>query len=127
MFRYALALILLAGATISRAQKVNDQDYKLGVSVELVQLPVSVFDKKGMPIRGLSQELFSVYEDKIRQDISLFKQEDIPLSVGLVVDGSSSMYDKRDRLNVAAMTFVQESNPQDETSIVSFADVVTLE
>jgi hypothetical protein len=39
MFRYALALILLAGVTISRAQKVNDQDYKLGVNVELVQLP----------------------------------------------------------------------------------------
>ena len=127
MFRYALALMLLAGATVSSAQKVNDQDYKLGVNVELVQLPVSVLDKKGMPIRGLSQEAFSVYEDKIRQDISLFKQEDIPLSVGLVMDGSSSMYDKRDRLNVAAMTFVQESNPQDETSIVSFADVVTLE
>ena len=78
MCRYALALILLAGATISRAQKVNDQDYKLGVNVELVQLPVSVLDKKGMPIRGLSQEVFSVYEDKIRQDISLFKQEDRP-------------------------------------------------
>jgi VWFA-related protein len=127
MFRYALALILIAGATISSAQKVNDQDYKLGVNVELVQLPVSVLDKKGTPIRGLSQEVFSVYEDKIRQDISLFKQEDIPLSVGLVMDGSSSMYDKRDRLNVAAMTFVQESNPQDETSVISFADIVTLE
>ena len=68
---------------------------------------MSVLDKKGMPIRGLSQEVFSIYEDKIRQDISLFKQEDIPLSVGLVVDGSSSMYDKRDRLNVTAMTLVQ--------------------
>ena len=78
MCRYALALILLAGTTISRAQKVYDRDYKLGVNVELVQLPVSVLDKKGMPIRGLSQEDFSVYEDKIRQDISLFKQEDRP-------------------------------------------------
>jgi len=126
MFRYALAL-LLAGATISRAQKVDDRDYKLGVNVELVQLPVSVLDKKGMPIRGLSQEDFSVYENKIRQDISLFKQEDIPLSVGLVVDASSSMYKKRDRLNLAAMTFVQESNPQDETSVISFADGVNLE
>src|SRR5215469_4109156 len=127
MPRYALALILLAGATISRTQKVDDRDYKLGVNVELVQLPVSVLDKKGMPIRGLSQEVFSVYENKIRQDISLFKQEDIPLSVGLVVDASSSMYKKRDRLNLAAMTFVQESNPQDETSVFSFADVVNLD
>ena len=127
MPRYALALILLARPTISRIQKVDDRDYKLGVNVELVQLPVSVLDKKGMPIRGLSQEDFSVYENKIRQDISLFKQEDIPLSVGLVVDASSSMYKKRDRLNLAAMTFVQESNPQDETSVISFADGVNLE
>ena len=127
MFRYALALMLLAGATISRAQKVDGRDYKLGVNIELVQLPVSVLDKKGMPIRGLGQEDFSVYENKVRQDISLFKQEDIPLSVGLVVDASSSMYKKRDRLNVAAMTFVQESNPQDETSVFSFADVVNLD
>ena len=54
MFRYALALILLAGATISRAQKADDRDYKLGVNVELVQLPVSVlrqFRFRGAPLR----------------------------------------------------------------------------
>ena len=126
MFRHALALMLLAAATISPAQDVNDQDYKLGVTVELVQLPVSVLDKKGLPVRGLQPEHFAVYEDKVLQNISLFKQEDIPLSVGLVIDGSSSMYDKRDRLNVAAMTFVHESNPEDETAVLSFGDVVNL-
>ena len=45
MFRWSLALILLAAVTVSRAQKVDDLDYKLGVNVELVQLPVSVLDK----------------------------------------------------------------------------------
>jgi len=127
MFRHALALMILAAATISPAQKLDDQDYKLGVNVELVQLPVSVLDKKGFPIKGLQPEHFAVYEDKVLQNISLFKQEDIPLSVGLVVDASSSMYDKRDRLSVAAMTFVRESNPEDETAILSFGDVVNLE
>jgi Ca-activated chloride channel homolog len=127
MFRHALALMLLAAATISPAQDTGDQDYKLGVNVELVQLPVSVLDKKGFPIRGLQPEHFAIYEDKVLQTISLFKQEDIPLSVGLVIDGSSSMYDKRDRLNVAAMTFVRESNPEDETAVLSFGDVVNLE
>jgi Ca-activated chloride channel family protein len=126
MFRHALALVLLA-ATISPAQSHEDHDYKLGVNVELVQLPVSVLDKKGFPVLGLQPEHFAVYEDKIQQIISLFKQEDIPLSVGLVVDGSSSMYDKRDPLNVAAMTFVRESNPQDETAVLSFGDFVNLE
>jgi Ca-activated chloride channel family protein len=127
MFRHALALMILAAATISPAQKLDDQDYKLGVNVELVQLPVSVLDKKGFPIKGLQPEHFAVYEDKVLQNISLFKQEDIPLSVGLVVDASSSMYDKRDRLSVAAMTFVRESNPEDETAILSFGDIVNLE
>lgn len=73
MFRCALALILLADVTISLAQRLDDQDYKFGVNVELVQLPVSMLDKKGMAIRGLSREGFSVYEDETRQDISLFK------------------------------------------------------
>jgi len=127
MFRHALALMMMAAATLSPAQNLDDHDYKLGVNVELVQLPVSVLDKKGFPIRGLQPEHFAVYEDKVLQNISLFKQEDIPLSVGLVVDASSSMYDKHDRLSVAAMTFVRESNPQDETAILSFGDVVNLE
>src|SRR5215831_18876169 len=127
MFRHALGLTLLIAATILPAQDRNDQDFKLGVTVELVQLPVSVLDKKGFPVLGLRPEHFAVYEDKVLQNISLFKQEDVPLSVGLVIDGSSSMYDKRDRLNVAAMTFVRESNPEDETAVLSFGDIVNLE
>jgi VWFA-related protein len=125
MFRLSIVVILLA-ATLSTAQKLDDRDYKVRVDVELVQLPVSVLDKKGFPIRDLQQEYFAVFEDKILQNISLFKQEDIPLSVGLVVDTSSSMYDKLDKLNSAAMTFVQESNPKDETAVVSFGSGVDL-
>jgi Ca-activated chloride channel family protein len=127
MLRSWLALILLAFTTLSSGQNPKDQDYNLSVDVELVQLPVSVLDKNGIPIRGLQQADFSVYEDKVQQEISLFKQEDIPLSVGLVIDGSGSMSDKLDRLNAAALTFVRESNPADETSIVSFADEAILE
>jgi VWFA-related protein len=127
MLRFSTALLVLAATTLSSAQNIEDRDYKLSVDVELVQLPVSVLDKKGLPVRGLQQEHFAIYEDKIQQNISLFKQEDVPLSVALVVDTSGSMSDKLDRLNTAAMTFVQESNSQDETSIVSFGDDVNLE
>jgi VWFA-related protein len=127
MLRCWLALILLAFATLSSGQNPKDQDYNLSVDVELVQLPVSVLDKNGTPIRGLQRADFTVYEDKVQQDISLFKQEDIPLSVGLVIDGSGSMSDKLDRLNAASLTFVRESNANDETSIVSFADEAVLE
>ena len=127
MFRCALALILLAAATLSSAQTGTNRDYKLTVDVEFVQLPVSVVDNEGLPVRGLQQEHFTIFEDKVQQDISLFKQEDVPLSVGLVIDASGSMSGKLDRLNTAAMTFVKESNPEDETAIVSFGDNVNLE
>jgi VWFA-related protein len=126
MLRFPILLVLLAIVTLSSAQSVRDHDYSVSVNVELVQLSVSVLDKKGFPVRGLQQEQFAVYEDKVLQDISLFKQEDIPLSVGLVVDTSSSMFDKLKRVHSAAITFVRESNPQDETAIVTFGSSVML-
>lgn len=131
MVRCFLAFILLAAVTISSAQTLDNsadnRDYKLTVDVQLVQLPVSVMDKHGYPVRGLPQEYFSVYEDKVQQNISLFKEEDTPLSIGLVIDASGSMLENLDRLHTAAMTFVRESNPEDETSIVSFGSDVFLE
>jgi hypothetical protein len=70
VFQWSLVLILLAAATLSSGQILDDSGYKLGVNVELVQLPVSVLDKHGLPVRGLQQEHFAVYEDKVLQDIS---------------------------------------------------------
>jgi len=126
MLRFLLASILMAATTVTAPQHLDNSDYRLTVDVELVQLPVSVIDKHGLPVRGLRQEQFTVYEDKVEQNVALFKQEDVPLSVGLVIDASGSMNSKMDRLRTAAMTFVHESNPEDETSIVSFADDVEL-
>src|SRR5215472_2311027 len=112
---------------IDSARTLDDHDYSVSVDVELVQLSVSVQDKHGSPVRGLEKQHFTVYEDKILQDISLFKQEDIPLSVTLVVDRSASMFDKLNSVHSAAMTFVRESNPEDETSIVTFGSTARLE
>ncbi|HLH29708.1 MAG TPA: VWA domain-containing protein [Terriglobia bacterium] len=125
--RIAVVSLLLAALTFASAQNVPDRDYSLAVDVELVQLSVSVLDKHGFPIRGLQREHFAVYEDKVQQDISLFSQEDIPLSVALVIDTSSSMFNKLASVNSAGLTFVRESNPQDETSIVTFGTTATLE
>jgi hypothetical protein len=62
--------------TLSSAQRLGDHDYSVSVNVELVQLPVSDLDKHGFPVRGLQQQHFMVYEDKVLQEISLFKQEE---------------------------------------------------
>jgi VWFA-related protein len=126
MIRSALALILVV-AVIGSGQALRDGDYKLTVDVELVQLPVSVVDKHGMPIRGLRPQHFTVYEDKVQQDISLFKEEDIPMSVAVLIDRSGSMQEKLDRVHAAAMTFIRENNGDDETALVSFGDHVTID
>ncbi len=127
MLSLSLAIALLAAAPQVAPQNVDDPDYKLNVDVELVLLPVTVEDNHGLPVRDLQQEHFAIYEDKVPQKISIFKQEDIPLSVGLVIDASLSMNDKRDRLRAAAMTFVRESNPDDETAVLSFGTEVVVE
>jgi len=126
MFRLSIVL-MLAVVTLSSAQRLGNNDYSVSVNVELVQLPVSVLDKSGFLLRRLREQDFAVYEDKVLQDITLFKQEDIPSSVVLVVDTSSSMFNKLKRVNSAALTFVRGSNPEDETAIVTFGSTVRLD
>jgi len=65
---------------------------------------------------------FRVFEDKNEQKLAVFKREDVPVSMGLIIDNSGSMRDKRPRVNEAALTLVQASNPQDEAFVVNFND-----
>src|SRR6267154_4538730 len=90
--------------------------------VNLVVLHTTVVDDRGRFVDGLKQENFRVLEDKSEQKLSVFKREDIPVSMGLVIDNSGSMRDKRPRVNEAALTLVQGSNPQDEAFVVNFND-----
>jgi Ca-activated chloride channel family protein len=127
--RVFLVLVLLVFATFGIAQDVrhDDRDFTFSVDVQLVQLPVSVLDKDGHPVSGLGKDDFLVFEDGVQQEISLFRHEDIPLSIGLVIDNSGSMHNKRERVNRAALTFARESNPEDETFIVNFDDQAYLQ
>jgi VWFA-related protein len=99
-----------------------DKDFKIKVDTTLIQVPVSVLDKTGRPVDNLKEENFAVFEDRIPQKIKLFHHEDVPISIGLVIDNSGSMRNKRERVNSAALAFVRESNPEDETFIVNFDD-----
>ena len=92
------------------------------VDVNLVVLHTTVLDDRGKFAEGLKQENFRVQEDKIEQKLAVFKREDVPVSMGLVIDNSGSMRDKRPRVNEAAVTLVQNSNPQDEAFVVNFND-----
>ncbi|HEY1481145.1 MAG TPA: VWA domain-containing protein [Candidatus Acidoferrum sp.] len=95
---------------------------KIKVSVNLVVLHTTVLDDRGKFVEGLTQENFRVFEDKVEQKLDVFKREDIPVSMGLVIDNSGSMRDKRPRVNEAALTLVQNSNPSDEAFVVNFND-----
>jgi len=91
-------------------------------NVDLVVLHTTVLDDRQRFADGLKAQNFRVFEDKVEQKLSVFKREDVPVSMGLVIDNSGSMRDKRPRVNEAAITLVQASNPQDEAFVVNFND-----
>jgi Ca-activated chloride channel family protein len=121
------SLVLLAQDKAQPQKSDKDKGYTLSVETLEVQLPISVLDKEGRPVNGLTKDHFQIFEDKIQQTIKTFKHEDIPLSIGLIIDNSGSMRNKRERVNSAALAFVRESNPDDETFIVNFDDSAYLE
>jgi VWFA-related protein len=98
------------------------QGSKMIFNVDLVVLHTTVIDDRQRFADGLKSENFRVFEDKVEQKLSVFKREDVPVSMGLVIDNSGSMRDKRPRVNEAAITLVQASNPQDEAFVVNFND-----
>lgn len=103
-------------------QTSNSQGGSIKVDVNLVVLHTTVLDDRGRFAEGLKQDNFRVLEDKVEQKLAVFKREDVPVSMGLVIDNSGSMRDKRPRVNEAALTLVQTSNPSDEAFVVNFND-----
>ncbi len=107
---------------LEKQAKQKQDGASIKVNVNLVVLHTSVLDDRSHFVDGLKQENFRIFEDRVEQKLSVFKREDIPVSLGLVIDNSGSMRDKRPRVNAAAVTFVQTSNPQDEVFVVNFND-----
>jgi len=103
-------------------QSKGQQDHSIKARVDLVVLHVSVENSDGVFVPGLKASNFKVFEDKVEQNISVFSNDDIPVTMGLVIDNSGSMRTKRAQVNAAAMTFVRTSNPQDEAFVVNFND-----
>ena len=93
----------------------------------LVVLHASVTDKHGKLITDLPRGAFRVLENGQPQELKVFKREDVPVSLGLIIDDSGSMRNKRERVEAAALTLVKESNRQDEVFIVNFNDEAYLD
>jgi Ca-activated chloride channel family protein len=93
----------------------------------LVVLHAAVMDRDKHFVTNLKRDAFKVYENNVEQTLKDCKREDVPISVGLVIDNSGSMRDKRERVNAAALAFVKASNREDEVFIVNFNDEAFLD
>lgn len=102
------------------------KDYKIGVNVDMVVVHTTVVDKNGQFISGLKKDNFKVFEDGIGQNIASFSQEDVPVSMGIVIDTSGSMRNKFDDVTKAALALMRASNPDDEVFLIGFNEEVQL-
>ena len=93
----------------------------------LVVLHATAEDKEGRLVMDLPKTAFQVYENGVLQEIKSFRKEDVPVSLGLIIDNSASMTDKRARVAAAALGLVKLSNPEDEVFIVNFDEAPSLD
>ncbi len=100
----------------------DEQVFKAGA--ELVVLHVNVFNGRSDAVPGLPQNAFTVFEDDKPQDISFFTAADVPVTVGLVVDNSTSMLTERDLVVAGTRAFAESSHPEDEMVAMVFNEHV---
>jgi len=124
----ATGLILLALMAYARCQTLppGESPFRISVDVSLVVLQATVTDRQGSVVPNLGEQNFEVYENGVPQQIQFFKNEDVPVAVGLIVDHSTSMSPKIAEVTAAAMTFVRSSNREDEMFVVNFNETASL-
>lgn len=105
----------------------GEHGFGMRVKVENVTLPVTVVDEKSHLVTNLAKTDFTVYENGEPQQIIDFRREDIPVSIGILVDNSGSMREKREKVAAAVLNLIKASNPGDEEFIVNFNDEAYLD
>src|SRR4029079_17936738 len=105
--------------------KRGDNQDTIKINVDLVVLHATVQGRRLSPVSGLVKEDFQVYEDGVLQEIESFSHEDIPVTVGLVIDNSGSMRPKRTEVITAALAFARASNTKDQIFVVGFNEHVS--
>jgi Ca-activated chloride channel homolog len=100
----------------------NGDQFTIRSQVNEVTLSATVLDVRRHLVTNLAPTNFAVYEDNQPQKITSFRREDIPVSIGIVVDNSGSMRTKRTAVTKAVLNLIQASNPQDEVFVVNFND-----
>jgi Ca-activated chloride channel family protein len=123
-----LAVFIIAGGRTVTGQRQDegkkDDAFRFKSGVELINVTATVTDKTGRFVPGLRQEDFTIYEDDVRQDISHFSNERVPVSLGIVLDTSGSMSgEKMDNALAAIDRFLTSLlDPTDEIFIYRFSN-----
>jgi Ca-activated chloride channel family protein len=123
----ALVALVLTGAALlaqntPKSAETADETPIFTSDTRLVVVHASVLDRNGKLVTTLPESAFKVMENNVEQTIKLFRREDIPVSMGIIIDNSGSMRDKRAKVAAASLDLVKASNPQDEVFIVNFND-----
>lgn len=129
LMRGMIPVLLATAATVVWTARTKAQDNVPTFTVDTreVDLNVSVTDKAGNQVQGIPQSAFKVFENGVEQPIKAFSHLDVPVSMGIVIDNSGSMRDKRASVNAASLALVKASNPQDEVFIIGFNDTPYLD
>jgi VWFA-related protein len=124
----ALCLTILVGGAVrtagGQAQEPTPAPPSFSSESELVVLQVTVFDRSGNSVPQLSRDVFHVVEDGTPQTITMFSGEDAPVSVGLIVDNSSSMLTRRNMVSAGVTAFAESSKPDDQAFSLVFNEHV---
>lgn len=113
---------IVSRTTAAHASGTSANQTTIRKNVDLVLVTVTITDKMNRLITGLDKENFKLYENKHEQDIQHFSSEDAPVSIGIILDTSSSMNPKIIRAQEAVRDFCKTANPQDEYFLITFAD-----
>jgi len=122
-----LLALLVALLPLGRCFSQENSGAVFRADTRLVALYASVVDRHGNLLTDLTREDFTVLENSEEQEIRGFGREDVPVSIGLIIDNSGSMRDKRTAVEQAALVLVDNSNPEDEVFIVNFNDEAYLD
>jgi VWFA-related protein len=122
---FLLMFSAMAWGQLAATPSGSDDYFTIKVSVDEVVLHATVRNQRGTPVAGLGKNDFQIFEDRAPQQIKHFSYQDIPVTVGLVIDNSGSMRPKRAEVIAAALAFASSSNPQDQMFLVNFNEYVS--
>ena len=115
-----VAATVVALPSLGAAQVRGGALPRFGIDVEVVNLAVSVADSRRKHVTGLERADFTILEDGVPQELTVFDQQDVPLSVAILIDSSLSMQPRMPVVQGAALRLVRALRPQDKARVVRF-------